>query len=58
MRKPRMVASALAGTALLFLPLLLAVGAGQGTGDALNGDLPWTSVSAHGSAAENDLPWT
>ncbi|MFD7507235.1 hypothetical protein [Streptomyces sp. NPDC059850] len=55
MRKPRMVASALAGTALLFLPLFLAVGAGQSTGD-----LPWTGIRAQGSAGsgEDDLPWT
>ncbi|MFF9767820.1 hypothetical protein ACF1GT_14560 [Streptomyces sp. NPDC014636] len=53
MPKPRMVASALAGTALLFLPLLLAAGAGQDTGD-----LPWTGISARGNVAENDLPWT
>ncbi|MEU3828449.1 hypothetical protein GT045_05865 [Streptomyces sp. SID486] len=53
MRKPRTIATALAGTALLFLPLLLAVGAGPGTGD-----LPWTGISAQRSAQQTDLPWT
>ncbi len=38
MRKPRTVARALAGPALLPLPPLLAEGAGQGADD----DLPWT----------------
>ncbi|MFC8080013.1 hypothetical protein ACFUN8_31305 [Streptomyces sp. NPDC057307] len=53
MRKPRMAASALAGAALLLLPLLLAVGAGVG-----DEDLPWTGISARSSTVEDDLPWT
>ncbi|WP_318214837.1 hypothetical protein [Streptomyces sp. SCL15-6] len=54
MRKPRTFARSLAGTALLFLPLLLTLGAGeQGTDD-----LPWTGISAQAAAGEDDLPWT
>lgn len=53
MRKPRTAATALAGTALLLLPLFLSVGAGQGTDD-----LPWTVVRAQSSATQDDLPWT
>ncbi|MFD5453198.1 hypothetical protein ACWDTR_16425 [Streptomyces sp. NPDC003470] len=54
MRKPRTFATALAGTALLFLPLLLALGDGeQGTDD-----LPWTGISAQSSGTDDDLPWT
>ncbi|MFC8823735.1 hypothetical protein ACFT9I_00040 [Streptomyces sp. NPDC057137] len=52
-RKPRMAATALAGAALLLLPLLLAVGAVQG-----DDDLPWTGISAQSSGTEDDLPWT
>ncbi|SHM36414.1 hypothetical protein SAMN05216499_110163 [Actinacidiphila paucisporea] len=37
MRKPRTVAAAFLTTALLFLPLLLALGNSTGTSD-----LPWT----------------
>lgn len=37
MRKPRTVAAAFLTTALLFLPLLLSVTSGMGTGD-----MPWT----------------
>ncbi|MFG2500374.1 hypothetical protein ACGFSB_19435 [Streptomyces sp. NPDC048441] len=53
MRKPRTVASALAGTALLLLPLLLAMDAGQSADD-----LPWTGIRAQGSVTQGDLPWT
>jgi hypothetical protein len=53
MRKPRTVATALAGTALLLLPLLLAVDSGQGAGD-----LPWTGIRAQGIVTQGDLPWT
>lgn len=53
MRKPRTAASALAGTALLLLPLLLVLGAGQGTDD-----LPWTVIRAQDNVAQDDLPWT
>lgn len=53
MHKPRTVASALAGTAFLLLPLLLAMGAGQGTDD-----LPWTGIRAQSSVTQDDLPWT
>lgn len=55
MRKPRLVAKALAGTALLLLPVLLAVSGG----DQRSGDLPWTGVSAQGNGSpDDDLPWT
>ncbi|MFB8143299.1 hypothetical protein [Streptomyces parvus] len=55
MRKPRTKAAhALAGTALfLLLPLLVALGAEQNSGD-----LPWTGVRAHVTTADDDLPWT